>query len=1220
MREESEKIESWGSVGVHIPRLINRLSRRVEGDAPDALPGRTARPSSFAVAPHTTRPLLHAHGTPKGTRVNPRRPAPLVHRSFSHMARLGLVFVIAALPFISSRAHAQSCGGWSSFGTTDVARRGAAMATHAAANQVVLYGGIDSAGTRIGLLRLHNGSAWTNPGDSAPGRLAYPGMVYDSQRTRVVLFGGEAPTGASDKTWAWTGSVWNERTPAAGDPNPAGRFAHAMAYDPLRDRTLVHGGFGPNGNERSDFWSLNGQAWNQRVEGPTARAHHAMVFDPARGNTVLFGGQDFFPSSGTTAYFNDTWTWNGTAWTQLNPANRPSARSGHAMAWDASRSRVVLHGGFSPSNPNAPNETWEWNGSNWTLVSTATPQSGFGRVDHAMTNWPFAGNQVVSMGGVLSGSSVPTAFTSLWRAPVPPAITSGPSPSSASVNVGANVSFTISASGAGLQYQWWKRNSGAISGATGPTLTLTNVIESSAGSYYCVVTNACGSAQSEDAVLTVICPAPVLVQNITPSSLPLQLPGANVTLSIVASGGQNLSYRWTRNSFSLSDGTFGGTTISGSTTPTLTLSNLTTGAQGFYRCVVTSNCSSTTSSISSSAVFIDFIAMPPGRLPVLQECLFLGSYLDATVIGVGDDLLAGASEFVNYSISFPEQNYGDFLKETTDGGFKGMKLSGVADLSIFGQLSPAITLSWSQGAAVQINSVVPLESASGSFVSVFQTTFLLGGLPSDRFTVSAPSSSPKIDTPLIDVCKASSTDRAILTVQGYTPGQFRISIENREVLDYVGSGETPVVLSGGVGDFGDLTITRNEGAGDWDELAGGIVGDVRAFTRALGTLIVGGNFVTAGGMTVNHIAAWNGSQWSVLGEGFNGPVNALLVFNGEIIAAGEFTHAIGDASTPLLRIARWDGAAWRPVGAGFDNTVHALGEHEGHLYAGGAFTQSGAQQCDRLAVLINATTGWQPAGAFNGDVYAILSEPNQFPPNSSTLWVGGAFTELDGQPIRGLAAMSPFGWYETYAVPGVVRSLEFQATLDEFFQDTPRVIFAGDFQDASRGINNIAAIEWGSLVPLNNGLQGPVYSLYAHGEGRLSVLVAGGDFLATATHPASRIARLDGDVWTPIKEGANGPVRAITTFGDDVVAGGAFTMAGVRPAAGLARFRAAGPAPACPGDANGDGTVNFSDLNAVLSAFGQSGADLPGDVNGDGIVNFADLNLVLSNFGVACDP
>jgi hypothetical protein len=57
---------------------------------------------------------------------------------------------------------------------------------------------------------------------------------------------------------------------------------------------------------------------------------------------------------------------------------------------------------------------------------------------------------------------------------------------------------------------------------------------------------------------------------------------------------------------------------------------------------------------------------------------------------------------------------------------------------------------------------------------------------------------------------------------------------------------------------------------------------------------------------------------------------------------------------------------------------------------------------------------------------------------------------------------------------------------------------------------------------------------------------------------------------------------------------------------------------ACPADVNGDGVVNFTDLNTVLTSFGQSGANPPGDTDGDGDVDFTDLNNVLSNFGIDC--
>ncbi|MEQ8850858.1 MAG: M64 family metallopeptidase [Phycisphaerales bacterium] len=50
-------------------------------------------------------------------------------------------------------------------------------------------------------------------------------------------------------------------------------------------------------------------------------------------------------------------------------------------------------------------------------------------------------------------------------------------------------------------------------------------------------------------------------------------------------------------------------------------------------------------------------------------------------------------------------------------------------------------------------------------------------------------------------------------------------------------------------------------------------------------------------------------------------------------------------------------------------------------------------------------------------------------------------------------------------------------------------------------------------------------------------------------------------------------------------------------------------APDCPGDATGDGEVDFDDLNAVLNAWG--GDDEDADLTGDGAVNFDDLNLVL---------
>ena len=70
---------------------------------------------------------------------------------------------------------------------------------------------------------------------------------------------------------------------------------------------------------------------------------------------------------------------------------------------------------------------------------------------------------------------------------------------------------------------------------------------------------------------------------------------------------------------------------------------------------------------------------------------------------------------------------------------------------------------------------------------------------------------------------------------------------------------------------------------------------------------------------------------------------------------------------------------------------------------------------------------------------------------------------------------------------------------------------------------------------------------------------------------------------------------------------------------GLAFVSTAAP---CPGDTNGDGVIDFFDLNNVLSSFGIASGEpgyLPGaDLNNDNVVDFLDLNIVLSFFGTAC--
>jgi YD repeat-containing protein len=76
-------------------------------------------------------------------------------------------------------------------------------------------------------------------------------------------------------------------------------------------------------------------------------------------------------------------------------------------------------------------------------------------------------------------------------------------PQSQVVNEGASVSFTVVATGSGpLSYQW-TFNSVDISGATGPTFTLDNVMDANSGSYAVRVSNGVNSVTSAAVTLTV---------------------------------------------------------------------------------------------------------------------------------------------------------------------------------------------------------------------------------------------------------------------------------------------------------------------------------------------------------------------------------------------------------------------------------------------------------------------------------------------------------------------------------------------------------------------------------------------------------------------------------------------------------------------------------------------------------------------------------------------
>jgi len=159
----------------------------------------------------------------------------------------------------------------------------------------------------------------------------------------------------------------------------------------------------------------------------------------------------------------------------------------------------------------------------------------------------------------------------------------------------------------------------------------------------------------------------------------------------------------------------------------------------------------------------------------------------------------------------------------------------------------------------------------------------------------------------------------------------------------------------------------------WSPMGSGMGGDepyitVFALTVYDDELIAGGSFNTADGVSANYIAAWDGSSWSALGSGmggnnpYNNPcVTALTVYDNKLIAGGYFTTAGGVSAN---YIAAWDGSLWSPLGSGMNSSVYSLTVYDNKLIAGGLFTTAGGVSANYIAAWDG--TSWSALGSGMG--------------------------------------------------------------------------------------------------------------------------------------------------------------------------------------------------------------------------------------------------------------
>src|SRR5713101_3429350 len=234
--------------------------------------------------------------------------------------------------------------------------------------------GCDGQANFCGATWEYEGTTWTQTSPStSPSPRQFPAMAYDSDRHLVVLFGGShhsisgcdgSSTEFCDGTWEYDGSTWTRRVVAG----PSARDGAMMVYDSRRKKMVLFGGESPqigcddsSANLCGGTWEYDGTLWTRNLQPqqqavhPLPRVGAAMAFDSNRDKVVLFGG-----SYGNGIHpLSETWSYDGSAWTQLSPSVSPPPHAGHVMAVDSSRARVVLIGGLTaPPNDSIYDRTW----------------------------------------------------------------------------------------------------------------------------------------------------------------------------------------------------------------------------------------------------------------------------------------------------------------------------------------------------------------------------------------------------------------------------------------------------------------------------------------------------------------------------------------------------------------------------------------------------------------------------------------------------------------------------------------------------------------------------------------------------------------------------------------------------------------------------------------------------------------------------------------------
>ena len=241
---------------------------------------------------------------------------------------------------------------------------------------VWMFGGLSQFGDSYydDLWRYQNGS-WgqielTENGPTGCGSAA---TTIDTDRQKlVVVCGGNTVHELDLKEMKWTKAADLKTAPVAR------RLAHVV-YDPVQKKTVLYGGF-DTVNYRNDTWLWDGAAWTEvKKNKADARTNGAMWFDPTLKKVVLYGGIGRPQPENTIRRYSDMWSFDpNNGWTEMKDVTTPGERYDARVLVDPRTNKVRLYGGVRVDQIDEKtrkqvfaDDLWEWDGSRWTKITNA---------------------------------------------------------------------------------------------------------------------------------------------------------------------------------------------------------------------------------------------------------------------------------------------------------------------------------------------------------------------------------------------------------------------------------------------------------------------------------------------------------------------------------------------------------------------------------------------------------------------------------------------------------------------------------------------------------------------------------------------------------------------------------------------------------------------------------------------------------------------------------